>query len=747
MLPLPNVTLCCVDTQHPALAHRALRLSMAGIRFGQVLLFTDRETKIPGVEIIRIPTLESRAALSQFMLKSLGRHIDTDHVLVVQWDGHVIEPRAWNREFAGYDYIGAAWAKDGVAVGNGGFSLRSRKLLEALGDPRIVVEGNDEETICRHQRPLLEREFRVSFAPPIVADRFSFDAEYPVGRPFGFRGVQNFWRVVPDGEMPAVLHQLAQSDLASVPLFQLGNNYLDSGQIKLAKAVFERIVAKDPSDADAVLALRTAREHATASGSVGARDLCACGSGKRYKNCHGRGALKRDPRSMIGAAAATLADDRVRIAQELHRRRDVLGAEAIYRSVLAQSPDHRSAQHFLGVLLCEQEDLARALPLLKTSAERTPPNPDYLNNLAIALTAADRPNEAIEVMHRALSIAPSVAEMHNTLGRAYQALNRIDEAIAAFRAAIAIQPHLVEAHWNLSLMLLLSGDYADGWPEYEWRLNLAGQTPSLPGVPWNGSIEPGLRLLIHTEQGFGDAIQFARYLPLLVDRGVEVFVSCPRVLCRLFRSVHDKLTILESGQNPPDVDAHFPLVSLARLYSPSIAAIPVRIPYLAAPPEASSMWRQRLAADPAKRKIGLAWAGRTRTLHEKRRPIPVAALAPLAALPDMVFVSLQKDDETGDRDQWPGARPMLDWTGELTDFAETAALIEALDAVVSVDTGVAHLAGALGKPVYVLLPFAADWRWLLDRAASPWYPTARLLRQREPGNWGPVVRTLVDALS
>ena len=744
---LPNVTLCCVDTQHPTLAERALRLSMTGMRFGRVLLLTDRDASIPDVRVVGIPPLPSPAAHSQFLLKSLVQHIETDHVLLVQWDGYVINPDAWSREFACYDYIGARWpwASDGNAVGDGGFSLRSRRLLLALCDPRIVVGGKDDDTICRHQRSLLEREFQLEFAPPAIADRFSFHADTPVGRPFGFRGLHNFWRVVPDGEMPAVLSRLPVNELRGESLFQLGSNYLSIGQGKLAKAVFERIATNDAANVQARAALAAAREQASMSGTVGPRDPCPCGNGKRYKNCHGRVGM-RGSRPVFGAAASGLADRRVSIAQELHRRGDVLGAEAIYRSVLAQSPDHRGARHFLGVLLCEHEDIDQALPLLKTSAEAPPANPDYLNNWAIALTAADRPAEAIDVMRRALSIAPASAEWYNTLGRAYQASNRTEEAIAAYRKAIAIAPGLVDAHWNLSLMLLLSGDYASGWSEYEWRLELPGQRARLPGVYWDGRIEPGLRLLIYAEQGFGDAIQFARYLAPLIAGGVRVFVYSPRALSRLFRSIHDQLTIVESGQDLPDVDAHFSLMSLARLFSPSIAQIPARVPYLAAPPGSISMWRQRLETNRTRLKVGLAWAGRTRTRHERRRPIPLASLAALATFPDTVFVSLQKDDEGDDRGKWDAQPPLFDWTSELHDFADTAALIEALDLVVSVDTGVAHLAGALGKRVHVLLPFNPDWRWLLNRSDSPWYPTARLFRQREPGNWGPVIREVMLAL-
>jgi len=576
--------------------------------------------------------------------------------------------------------------------------------------------------------------------------RIVFDTGSPVGRPFGFRGLENFWRVVPDGEMSAILQQLPKDRLQQAPLFQLGNNYLGCGQLNLAKAIFEKVVASDRQSETAARALAAARVKASRSGFAGPRDPCPCGSGKKYKNCHGRIGVKGVSPMMPGAAADAHADDRVRIAQDLHQRRDVLGAEAIYRSVLAQRPHHRAAQHFLGVLLCEEEDIAQALPLLKTSAEKAPPNADYFNNLAIALTAADRPTEAIEALQQGLAIAPNRAETHNTLGRAYQALNRIDDAIAAYRRAIALAPPLVEAHWNLSLMLLLSGDYATGWPEYEWRLRLPGQAAAPPGVAWDGTVVAGLRLLVYTEQGFGDALQFSRYVPLLVDRGVEVFVYCHRAVSRLMGSIDDRLTVVEFGQELPRVDAHFPLMSLARLYSPSIDAIPTRIPYVSPPPPTVSTWRERLGADPARRKIGLAWAGRTRTLHEKRRPIPVTALAPLAALPDTSFVSLQKDDESGETARWPGPRPLLDWTDELHDFADTAALVEALDLVVSIDTGVAHLAGALGRPTFVLLPFAPDWRWMMTRADSPWYPTARLFRQEEPGAWGPVVSQLMKAL-
>ncbi|HEY2864907.1 MAG TPA: DUF5672 family protein [Casimicrobiaceae bacterium] len=748
MITLPTVTLCCIDTRNHALALRALLLSMTNVAFARVLFITDRDPRQRGIDTVPIPPLESRDGYSGFVLKQLRQHIATDHVLLVQWDGYVVEPASWQSEFLACDYIGAKWPwhGDGHTVGNGGFSLRSRKLLTALADPRIVLQGNEDDTICRHQRPLLEAEFGIRFASEPLADQFSFEADFPVGRPFGFHALFNFWRVVPDLDMARLVPGLPPHIVRTPQCFQLGRNYLNAGQLALANAIFARIVDADPSNHEAVLALATARSLPARSpiGQISPRAPCPCGSGKRYKNCHGG----RASSVVTGDKAATvLADQRVRVAVALHQRGDLSGAEAIYRSVLGTDRGHPAAQRFLGSLLYQRDDVAEALPLLSTAARRMPDDADCHCDFGLALSASNRTGEAIAAFRRALALAPDHLQAMNNLGLALLSENRPDEAIAVLRPAVGQAPQSAEVHWNLALALLLRGDYEQGWHEYEWRRKLPGQASQFAAGPtWDGALRKGLRLLVYPEQGFGDAIQFARYLRPLVAAGVRPIVHCAAALARLLASGGESITVVPAGQPLPDYDAHAPLPSLAAAFTSSVDTIPRTVPYLRPPDEAMRRWQHRLLPYARSRKIGLAWAGRRRNRHERKRPISLSMLRSWAALPETTFFSLQKDDGATESLIWPGPAPLVDWSAELTDFAETAALLGGLDLVISVDSAVAHLAGALASPVWILLPYAADWRWLLDREDSPWYPTARLFRQQRPGDWSSVVTAVERAL-
>jgi len=294
MLGLPNVTLCCVDTANHALALRALARSCEGISFARALLLTDalpHDVAVPpGVDIVPIAPLASRDAYSEFVLKSLLPHVATTHALLVQWDGYVVNPAAWDPAFLDCDYIGAKWFwyDDGMRVGNGGFSLRSRRLLEALQDPRVSLIDAEDLTIGRSFRPLLERDHGIRFATEGTADRFSFEAAYPIGRPFGFHGLFNFCRTVPPDEIAALCPGFSDAIARSPQLLQLLRNCAALGQWKAAVAIGRRIVTAAPDDAQAQGLLREAERRATAAPVAGRNDPCPCGSGKKYKHCHGR---------------------------------------------------------------------------------------------------------------------------------------------------------------------------------------------------------------------------------------------------------------------------------------------------------------------------------------------------------------------------------------------------------------------------------------------------------------------------
>jgi len=293
MRDLAGVTLVCVDTANHALALRALTLSRAALRFERTLLLTDAVpagVEVPADILVRpIARLDSREAYSRFVLKSLLPHVTTRHLLLIQWDGYVVNPTAFETAFLECDYIGAKWFwfDDGMRVGNGGFSLRSRKLLEALQDPRIELTDAEDVTIGRAFRPLLEREYGIRYADDATADRFAFEAAYPTGMPFGFHGLYNFCRVVPQPELAALAPTFSDAIARSLQLAQLLRNCIALGQWTAAAALAQRRLAASSDDSEARALLARAEAGLASGPAVGRNDPCPCGSGKRYKQCHG----------------------------------------------------------------------------------------------------------------------------------------------------------------------------------------------------------------------------------------------------------------------------------------------------------------------------------------------------------------------------------------------------------------------------------------------------------------------------
>ena len=753
MLDLPGVTLCCIDTANHALAARALRRSAAGIRFGRTLFLTDRDVDEPGIEVRTIAALASRDDYSRFVLASLLDHVATSHVLLVQWDGYALNPAAWRSDFLDCDYIGAKWfwAPEGQRVGNGGFSLRSRRLLEALRDPRIVLTEAEDVTICRTFRALLEREHAIRFATEKLADQFAFEAAYPIGLPFGFHGLYNFCRVVPEDELTALVVHFTPAIARSPQLAQLGRNCLALGQWRAAAAIFERILEDDPASGIAATGLATARHRLAATPAAGRNDPCPCGSGKRYKNCHGalaaNGPQSGALRSPDLPPAAAL-DLRVQQAIALHQQGDTATAERIYREALAVQPAHPLAQHFLGVILYQRQDVAAALPLLQRSVEAVPAEPEFHNNLGLALAAGEREQEAIASFRAALALKAGHAVAWNNLGLALQSINDVDGAIAAFRRAIALQPDFEHAHWNLALALLLDGQYAEGWREYESRFalpELGKDRHAFAGPTWDGASPAGKTLLLYTEQGLGDALQFARFVAPLARAGARCIVYCPQSLAPLLATAPGVAQTVSDPAPLPHYDAHLPLLSLPRILGTTAEAIPADVPYVAVAPERRAAVRASLHASPQRLNVGIVWTGNPANPSNRIRSVPLDALDPLFEVEGIDWYSLQQGRTTPDFS--PAARkarlrPLpAGWS-----LVDTAALVSELDLVISVCTSIAHLSGALGRPTWTMLACAADWRWLQDRADSPWYPTMRLFRQPHPRDWSAVARSIAFEL-
>jgi len=294
MQMLDRVTLCCVDCVNHDLALAALDQCVQKCSFARALFVTDRTIAFDGIDTVRIPTLDSRDAYSHFVIKELGRCIDTDFVLLIQWDGYVLNGEAWSDEFLDYDYIGAKWPwhRDGHTVGNGGFSLRSKRLLDALRDPHVAAFPLEDEAICRTYRSYLEARHGIRFAPESVADRFSFEASPFSSVPFGFHGLFNFWMFFQKADLAVFLEMATPAILGSVQCLQLAKNYAELGRHEEATMVLRRIVAAHPVEGEATQLLARLNGEATAAISpgkpVGRNERCPCGSGKRYKECHGR---------------------------------------------------------------------------------------------------------------------------------------------------------------------------------------------------------------------------------------------------------------------------------------------------------------------------------------------------------------------------------------------------------------------------------------------------------------------------
>jgi len=354
-------------------------------------------------------------------------------------------------------------------------------------------------------------------------------------------------------------------------------------------------------------------------------------------------------------------------------------------------------------------------------------------------------DDAVEAPGRAVALDPGHIRARTNLGVALRDLGRTAEALAAFEAAIACDGDYADAHWNRALALLLSGDFERGWPAYEWRWRATTMTPRKFSAPlWDGTPADRRTLLLHAEQGLGDCLQFIRYAPLVVARGATVVVECPAPLASLVGSCAGVSEVVARGAPLPPFDLHAPLMSLPGLLATRADTIPAETPYLAAPKSAGAALENALEQAPGRKKIGIVWAGNPGHENDRNRSCDPAYFACLADNSDVALFNLQKNASRMALSQVPLAADLAPY---LDDFSDTAFAAQQMDLLVTVDTALAHLAGALGRPVWLLLPFAPEWRWQLARDDSPWYPTMRLFRQTRPGDWDGVFQRLCQALA
>lgn len=375
--------------------------------------------------------------------------------------------------------------------------------------------------------------------------------------------------------------------------------------------------------------------------------------------------------------------------------------------------------------------------------------PDYAwahCNRGIALHGLTRFEDALAAQERAVALAPGSAIAHSNYGLALHHLKRFDEAQASYERALALEPDLPDAHYNEAYYRLLTGDLPLGWEKLEWRTGKSGHKRPIARPQWSGSQDiAGKTVFLHSADGFGDAIQFCRYAPLVAARGARVILEVLWPQQQLMRTLAGVTEVLAQGEPLPDFDLHCPLLSLPRAFRTALATIPAETPYLHAAASAVDAWNARLG--PRNRpRIGIAWSGNPIHHNDRNRSIGLRGFLPVLNGIDAAFVSLHRDVRAADAALLQEHSEILHFGEELKDYADTAALIANLDLVVAVDTSVAHLAGALAKPVWILLPFMPDWRWLLDRDDNPWYPTARLFRQDDTRSWDGVIARVRAAL-
>jgi tetratricopeptide (TPR) repeat protein len=420
-------------------------------------------------------------------------------------------------------------------------------------------------------------------------------------------------------------------------------------------------------------------------------------------------------------------------------------AASAYRKTIALWPDNPDVHVNLGSVLQELGQVEEAAACFRQAIAREPGFAEAHTNLGNALREQGQLDEAVKSGRRAVELAPNFAGAHSNLGVTLGRLGQRDEAMACYRRAIALQPDLAAAHNNLAMALLARGEMAAGWAEYEWRWKTqrmrAGQR-AFTQPQWQGDAAVGKTLLIHAEQGFGDTLQFCRYAALAAARGLRVIMEVQKPLARLLKDLPGVELVLGRGEELPPFDLHVPMLSLPLVFRTGLDSIPATSPYLCADAAMVAAWRRRLdAAGSRPLRIGLAWAGSPQLQADRQRSISPEKLAPLFVQTGLSFVSLQKSGPAA-----PGGFPLLDMTAALDDFSDTAALIANLDLVISVDTAVAHLAAALGKPVWMMNRFDPCWRWLAGRRDSPWYPRLRIYQQTAPDDWGVVVSEIARDL-
>jgi len=422
-----------------------------------------------------------------------------------------------------------------------------------------------------------------------------------------------------------------------------------------------------------------------------------------------------------------------------------------YQQATRLAPDFAEAFHNMAVALQAQKRFDDAIESCKKAISIKPDYAWAYNTIGYCLDMQNKDDQAIENYSKAIEIAPDYAEAYNHLGTIHAAHNRYDQAIENYRQAIRIDPDYAEAHWNLALLLLVAGRFEEGFKEYQWRLSGDLKILTYPHhheqPRWDGRPFVGKRLLVHYEQGFGDTIHFVRYMPMVKARGGTVILEVRKPLYNLLTGFTGVDEIVEASfDNKPQInfDLHVSLLDLPQIFETTTDNITDVVPYIFADPDKAQFWQEMLSGPDFK--VGIVWSGSPVYERNHLRACRLADFAPLAAIDGIKLFALQKGTPADQIADLAGKVPVVNLGEQFEDFTDTAAAIENLDLIISTDTSVPHLAAAMGKPVWLLLCCASDWRWLLDRSDSPWYPTMKLFRQTKANCWDDVFISVTEQL-
>ena len=464
-------------------------------------------------------------------------------------------------------------------------------------------------------------------------------------------------------------------------------------------------------------------------------------------------ATGRYERAAEDACAVRLADPSMLHAHLLYGRASMqLGkladAKKAFRAVISRSPEHAGAHSLLGSVYTIEAKYDDAVYELSEALRLDASDVQALYMLGLVRLKQYDLDAAHELLERARVMQPARPDITTALALTARRAGRLDDALTYLKSALTVAPDHADAHWHLADLLLLLGEYERGWEEFEWRWKHAGfLTPGWDASEpaWNGGSIAGRRILLYPEQGFGDTFHFVRYAPLLAERGAHVYLGAPPELAGILASVPGISGVVTSRTDVPSCDVFSPLMSLPRLFGTRPGNIPAAVPYLFADPERVRSWARRFPDDGIMR-IGIIWSGNPMQENNRHRACRLADLVPLFNFPNAHFYSLQKGEAVGELGALPSGTDLTDLSGALTDFSETAAVLQHLDVLISTDTGPVHLAGALGRHVWLLVSAIPDWRWGVTGTRTPWYPTLTLFRQERCGDWSGAVRDIRTTL-